>query len=101
MDELAQSLNNSVTVSQGAGQPFREIEKRLLLLTAKARASVGADGWGDDPKTILLFKCTPDGCGPSRFLTVRWAATQDAFGCLLHRGGATTNVVSTAKPNST
>ena len=38
MDELAQSLNNSVTVSQGAGQPFREIAKRLLPLTQRRLA---------------------------------------------------------------
>ena len=56
MDQFSYGVDNSVTVSQGAGQPFGEIAKRLLPLTAKARASVGADGWGDDPKTILLFK---------------------------------------------
>ena len=73
-------FNNSPTVSQGAGRPFsRNREVAVPPDTAKARASAGADGWGDDPKTILLFKCTPDGCGPSRFLTVCWGG--DGFPC--------------------
>jgi len=44
MDQFSYGVDNSVTVSQGAGQPFGEIAKRLLPLTPKARASVGADG---------------------------------------------------------
>ena len=54
---------------QGVGRPFREIVKRLFPLTPKARASVGADGWGDDPKTILLSNAFLTAAGLRRFLT--------------------------------
>jgi hypothetical protein len=45
MDQGVCGVDNFVADRQGVGQPFREIEERLLPLTPKARPSAGADGW--------------------------------------------------------